>query len=130
MYLSNVYETIGKAEHQIKTIAQAGDRKQKEELKSLGKILKTMVPNRTWEEFETRFEQVHTDFSKELLQKHPNLSPSELRVCSLLKLSLSTKEIANLMQRSVRTIDNTRFSIRKKLELGAEKNLVSYLTSL
>ncbi len=130
LYLSNVYETIGKAEHQIKTIAQAGDRKQKEELKSLGKTLKKLVPSKTWEEFETRFEQVHTDFSKELLQRHPNLSPSELRVCSLLKLSLSTKEIANLTQRSVRTIDNTRFSIRKKLNLESEENLVTYLTSV
>lgn len=83
-----------------------------------------------WKEFETRFTQVHDDFHEKLIQICPELSPSELKICSLLRLNLSSKEIAELTNRSNPTIVNARSQIRKKLKLSSEDNLTSYLLSL
>ena len=92
--------------------------------------LEMRKPEEAWLEFETRFTQVHEDFHEKLLRLCPDLSPSELKVCSLLRLNLSTKEIAALTNRSKATIVNTRSIIRKKLNLVAEDNLIAFLLTL
>jgi DNA-binding CsgD family transcriptional regulator len=61
---------------------------------------------------------------------YPDLKPSELKLCSYLRLNLSTKELAEILNKSVRTIENARFSIRKKMGLGPEDNLVGKLIAL
>jgi DNA-binding CsgD family transcriptional regulator len=52
--------------------------------------------------------------NKLLLKKYPNLSLTELKLCALLVLNISSKEIGELTSRSVRTIELTRYNIRKK----------------
>jgi tetratricopeptide (TPR) repeat protein/DNA-binding CsgD family transcriptional regulator len=83
-----------------------------------------------WKEFETRFTQVHEDFSEVLLGICPDLSPVELKVCSLLRLNMSSKEIAMLTNRTTATVANTRSQIRKKLNLTTDDNLTTFLLSL
>lgn len=83
-----------------------------------------------WKEFETRFIQVHEDFSELLLGICPDLSPVELKVCSLLRLNMSSKEIAMLTNRTTATVANTRSQIRKKLNLTTDDNLTTFLLSL
>lgn len=101
-----------------------------EEFSVLIRELEVRNPNEEWKEFETRFVQVHEDFNDKLLSICPDLSPAELKVCSLLKLNMSSKEIAALTNRSKATIVNTRSQIRKKLNLAPEDNLTSFLLSL
>jgi tetratricopeptide (TPR) repeat protein len=79
------------------------------------------------QDFEGRITENNKDFFKMLLNKYPSLSPSELRLCSYLRLNLSSKEIADLQNKSVRTIETTRFSLRKKMELPEGINLTSHL---
>lgn len=62
--------------------------------------------------------------NKLLLNQYPNLSPSELKVCTLLVLNISSKEIGELIGRNVRTIEFTRYNIRKKMNLSPDENLV------
>jgi len=62
-----------------------------------------------------------------LLKKYPNLSQAELKLCALLVLNISSKEIGELTNRSIRTIEFTRFNIRKKMNLSADENLVKHL---
>ena len=81
-------------------------------------------------ELEYRVREVNGDFYKLLLTKYPDLKPSELKLCSYLRLNLSTKELAGVLNKSVRTIENTRFSIRKKMGLGPEDNLVAQLIAV
>jgi tetratricopeptide (TPR) repeat protein len=92
--------------------------------------LKKGTPESIWEEFEIRFEQVHVEFSKNLQAKFPNLTPNEIKICSFLRLSLTTKEIAMLTNRTTGTIDNARSAIRKKMDMGNDENLTSYLLSI
>jgi len=60
-------------------------------------------------------------------EKHPDLSPRELRLCAYLKMNLSTKEIAPLMNISIRGVEIGRYRLRKKLNLDREDNLINYL---
>jgi DNA-binding CsgD family transcriptional regulator len=81
-------------------------------------------------EFEYRITGGKGDFYKMLLAEYPDLRPSELKLCSYLRLNLSSKELAELLNKSGRTIENTRFSIRKKMGLKPEDNLVTHLIDL
>lgn len=83
-----------------------------------------------WKEFESRFDELNEGFITNLTDKYPNLSTTEIRLCALLRLQLSTKEIAELLQRSTRTIEHTRNSIRKKMDLQPSDNLVKHLIRL
>ena len=81
-------------------------------------------------ELENRITESNGDFYKNLLAAYPDLKPTELKLCSYLRLNLSTKELAEVLNKSVRTIENTRFSIRKKMGLGPEDNLVAELIAV
>ena len=65
--------------------------------------------------------------SRILLEKYPDLSPAELRICELLSLNMTSRAIAEKTSRSVRTIEYTRNNIRKKMKLTKADNLVSHL---
>jgi tetratricopeptide (TPR) repeat protein len=82
------------------------------------------------QEFEHRITATNEDFYQKLLGAYPDLKPSELKLCSYLRLNLSTKELAEILNKSARTIENTRFSIRKKMGLGQEDNLVGKLIAM
>lgn len=81
-------------------------------------------------ELENRITESNGDFFKNLLAAYPDLKPTELKLCSYLRLNLSTKELAEVLNKSARTIENTRFSIRKKMGLEPEDNLVAQLIAV
>jgi tetratricopeptide (TPR) repeat protein len=81
-------------------------------------------------ELENRITEANGDFFKNLLLAYPDLKPTELKLCSYLRLNLSTKELADVLNKSVRTVENTRFSIRKKMGLVPEDNLVAQLIAV
>jgi len=83
-----------------------------------------------WKNFEQQFNAMYSSFIKKLLERYPLLSKMEVRVCMLLRMNLSTKAIADLLSSSVRTIENHRLNIRKKLALAPYTNLLTFLTTL
>lgn len=83
-----------------------------------------------WEEFETRFHRVHADFNKKLLDKFPDLSANELRLCAFLKLNMNTKEIAAITYQSTNSIDTARSRLRQKLGISKDDNLVAFLNQI
>ncbi len=77
---------------------------------------------------EEEFDLIHNNFMKRLSEKHPNLSLNERIMCAYLKMNLSTKEIAPLLNISVRGVETLRYRLRKKLNLEREESLIDYLT--
>ncbi len=75
-------------------------------------------------------EKVSLEFSTILLEKYPDLSPTEIKVCVHLRMNLSSKSIAELTNRSFRTIEYTRGNIRKKMQLDPDENLVKHIILL
>lgn len=81
----------------------------------------------TWKDFEIRFHRVHVDFNKNLLEKFPDLSTNELRICAFLRLNMNSKEIAAITYQSVNSIDTARSRLRQKLGLTKDDNLIGFL---
>jgi len=98
------------------------------------KIIKTLNEDdnmdKEWENFSKHFDKVHSDFLVVLKDKHPTTSANELKLSAYLRMNLSTKEIAKLMNISVRGVDISRYRLRKKLQLATEISLFDYLISI
>jgi len=84
----------------------------------------------TWKDFEVRFQEVHADFYQKLIQKYPDLSPNELKLCAFLRLNMSTKEISTITFQSPKSISMARFRLRKKMGVRSYDNLIGYLNQL
>ncbi len=80
-----------------------------------------------WEQFSQYFDQVHANFIQRLSNTYPQLSPKDQRLCTYLRMNLSSKEIMLLMHISVRGIESSRYRLRKKLGLGSDVNLADFL---
>ncbi len=83
-----------------------------------------------WHKFEENFDLVYENFLKRLSKAYPQLNINDKRLCAYLKMGLSSKEIAPLLNMSVRSVEMTRYRLRKKMELGREINLAVYLQQL
>jgi DNA-binding CsgD family transcriptional regulator len=86
--------------------------------------------NDDWEQFAFHFDRVHVDFLKQLREKHPELSSTDHKLCAYLRMNLSTKEIAPLMNISVRGVEASRYRLRKKLGLPNDANLAEIIGSM
>ena len=96
----------------------------------IGKINKDVDHDKQWEVFETAFDEVHEDFLNRLKTRFPNLTPKELRLCAYLRMNISTKEIAPLMNISIRGVEICRYRVRKKIKIDRDTNLTSLLIDL
>ncbi len=83
-----------------------------------------------WKLFLIKFEAKHTNFFKKMKESYPNLSNNDLRLCACLRLDMGSKDIASLMNISVRAVENSRYRLRKKLNLEAQQNLTDFIINL
>ena len=74
-----------------------------------------------------RFLKVHEGFYEKLMADYPSLSPNDLRICALLRLNLSSKDIAKILHMSSPSVNVSRSRIRKKMKMPQELNLVTFL---
>ena len=104
---------------------------QKNLVTDVNKVIKSIDKNITldddWKEFEQHFDQVHGDFIKRLKATYPNLTTQETKLAAFLRVGMTTKEIANLLHNSVRSVEISRYRLRKKLQLDRETNLVDFM---
>ena len=98
----------------------------------INKLLRTISVNNTnnWEEFRLRFTAVNEKFYKKLTKKYPNLTQSDHKVCALIKLNFSSKDMARLLGISVESVHTTRYRLRKKLKLERKENLEDFIAQL
>lgn len=102
-----------------------------EQLKRLQKIIdEGMNDERDWNLFETSFNDTHESFFKKLKASHPDLVPNDLKLCAYLRMNMSSKEMASLLNISVRGVEIRRYRLRKKLEVPHDKNLVEFLIEI
>ncbi|MHA7059480.1 helix-turn-helix and ligand-binding sensor domain-containing protein [Aquimarina sp. M1] len=100
-------------------------------VKNVERIIDRNLNNKDdWKHFEEAFNSVDKDFLKKLKEKHDNLTPHDLRFCTYLRLNLSSKEIAPLLNISVRSVEIKRYRLRKKLELEHSDSLVNYILEI
>ncbi len=98
--------------------------------KILGEIAEATGGGKEWQVFQEQFEQVYHDFIQALRRQASSLTPAEIRICVLIKMNLSTKQIADLLFSSELTVKTHRTRIRKKLGMRGSDNLGSLLLAL
>lgn len=100
----------------------------KQQLNTLSRIVdQNLHIDREWEDFKRHFEEVYQDFFTNLKSHCPELSSNELKLCALLKLNMSMKEMANILGISPDSVKTARYRLRKKMGLNREENLVDFM---
>ena len=92
-------------------------------------INKNLKSNDDWDFFKKAFDHADKDFLKKLKETHPSLTHNDLRLCAYLRLNLVSKEIAPLLNISLRSVEIKRYRLRKKMNLEGGDGLVEYLMS-
>ena len=100
-------------------------------VKTALKIIDENLENSTdWNSFQKAFDNTDRDFLKKLKELHPLLTPSDLKLCAYLRLNISSKEIAPMLNISAQSVEIKRFRLRKKMDLGHEQNLTEYILNI
>ncbi len=132
MHLVQKGELLGKIKEQVVKLKKHSDGgKDVEDIKKIIRVLGDEDKIDTqWEQFTAHFDNVHSDFLSALKTTYPSLSNNELKLSAYLRMNLSTKEIAQLMNISVRGVEISRYRLRKKLEMPKEMNLYNFLVNI
>jgi hypothetical protein len=127
MHLLQKSELLTMIREELVRLRKADNDMPSEELKKLIRILnQESKMDKDWDQFAAYFDTTHSDFLKAIKEVHPLLSVHELKLCAYLKMNLSSKEIAQLLNISVRGVEVSRYRLRKKLLLPTEINLFDY----
>jgi ligand-binding sensor domain-containing protein/DNA-binding CsgD family transcriptional regulator len=129
MHIVHSFETLQKVKSDLYAALEAVQ--DPEARNHLKKILRAIageltVENR-WEQFEHHFNQIHQDFLARLRREYPGLTHNDIKLISYLKLNLATKEIAPLLNLTVRGVEASRYRIRKKMNLDPHINLTDFI---
>jgi len=99
-----------------------------EDIKSAINLIDTNLNNnKDWKFFKQAFNNVDKDFLDKIKLEHPDLTPNDLRFCAYLRLNLSSKEIAPLLNISTKSVETKRYRLRKRLKLNHDDSLVNYI---
>jgi len=95
-------------------------------------VLKSISNNKSdnWKEFKLRFTAVNETFYHKITTMYPKLSQADQKICALIKLNFSSKEMSRLLGISVESVHTTRYRVRKKMKLDRAVNLEEYISSL
>jgi DNA-binding CsgD family transcriptional regulator len=132
MHIIQKNNSLNKVKTDLKNMVSAVEDDQvKNRLNSaIKRVNKEIDSEKQWLVFDTHVEQVHQDLFKALKLKCPELSPRELKLCAYLRMNISSKEIATLMNISTRGVEISRYRIRKKLGLDRNANLTEFMLSI
>lgn len=124
-YLLNRQDYVDSVIDRLKNVsAEAAD---DAEMSKMLDDIRTNIRESMKDEFSVLFQTLHHDFYKNLYAMHGNLTPNEKRLCTFIRLNLSSKEISNITQQSVKAIEIARSRIRVKFGLDRKDNLNAYL---
>ena len=84
----------------------------------------------TDKDFEENFNLVYDNFTQKLMEQFPDLKKNDLKLCVYLRMGLSSKEMASLLNTSVRSIETARYRLRKKLNIGSGDNLLEFISEI
>lgn len=131
MSLAHKNETLQTVKRELQNIQQLLSKASADARKAIlelqGKVTVDIKSDQVLKRVEEEFDLVHNDFIKKLRHDYPDLTNNEVLMCAYIKMNLSTKEIAPLLNISVRGVETMRYRIRKKFNLGREDSLSEFL---
>jgi ligand-binding sensor domain-containing protein/DNA-binding CsgD family transcriptional regulator len=119
------------SEELLKIKDSTGKKLPEYQLTKIQKVINEGMDNeRDWNLFEKSFNEAHENFFKKLSAHHPDLVPNDLKLCAYLRMNMSSKELASLLNITLRGVEIRRYRLRKKLDIPHDTNLVKFLIEL
>ena len=129
--LSTYKDAIQKLGDQLTNLINSNNQVESNQLFSIEKKLKTIFSEKEiWNDFKIQFEKTRPGFFVKLKEIAPNLSVNELKHCSYILANLRTKDVANLINVSPRSVETARYRIKKKLFLSKDDSLFDFLQNV
>ncbi len=132
MLLARKRELISEIKDELKDLKEAA--RNENNRNTVRNIIRKITRHLNDEEyikvFETNFERVHKEFFDELKSLFPDLSAKEMRLCALVRMNLTNKEIAPILNISIRGVETARYRLRKRLTIDHDENMVAFLENL
>ena len=124
--LLEIMDTITKASHEIKSNSDSTGVLSR--LSKLERNIRQNIENdNNWKKFEENFDLVYENYLKRLGEMYPELNTSDKKLCAYLKMDLSSKDIAPLLNMSIRSVETNRYRLRKKFNIDRDTNLSEFL---
>ncbi|MDX8341213.1 PAS domain S-box protein [Draconibacterium sp. IB214405] len=131
LQLSQKNELLTKAVHLLQSEESLQAKKASSLIKKLKDLLQAnAVQPVDWSMVENQVEKIHPGFLDRLQKRHPKVSVNDKKLCSYIRLGLSSKEIAGLLNITSKSVEISRVRLRKKLGINAKIRLVNYLEQL
>ncbi|WP_418262693.1 triple tyrosine motif-containing protein [Flavobacterium faecale] len=127
MSLNSKNELLAFIQEDLKNTSESESRSVKSVISTINK---NITGKDSWSVFQEAFDKADKDFLKKVKEAHPSLTANDLRLCAYLRLNLSSKEIAPLLNISVRSVEIKRYRLRKKMDLTHEQGLVEYILTV
>ncbi len=128
MQMGHKNEVMQKLKDGLKDLRQEQSETNLKKLRGLENLVNfEMQDENNWEQFRVYFDQVNHNFTESLLKKHPNLTTNDIRTCILIKLNLSIKEMAALLNISTQGVEKSKYRLKKRLNLSIEDDLTEFL---
>lgn len=131
LHLVQKNEVLKQLKSELKGISTTHDAEINRKVKDLSiHIQQNLQIQKEIDEFQTKVDQTYDEFFKKLKIRFPSLTKNEERLCALLRLELSTKEIATLNNISVKAVEMSRYRLRKKCGIENSEGLPKYLQNI
>lgn len=130
-YLIHKNEILTELQNEINDIKENSSKYPVKNLRNMEKIITEGLDTQTddWKNAMNNLKLSQQGFFKKLMERFPDLTPNDLRLCSYLRMNFSTKEIARLLNNSPRAVEISRYRLRKKMNLKHDVNLTEFLMS-
>lgn len=132
MLLVKKHELLSEMSEDLKNLKDAvsNDRARQAVRELQRKINQNLQSEEHLKVFEANFERVHSEFFSQLRSSFPDLTQKELQLCAFVKMNLTNKEIASILNLSVRGIETARYRLRKRLGISHEQDMTDFLEKL
>ena len=131
LQLSQKNELLSKITNHIgKMKGNAGGAHQKQMDQIMNLIEADSELSLDWTMIENQVEKIHPGFTDRLQTKHPGISAKERKMCTYMRLGLSSKEISGLLNMAPKSVEIARVRLRKKMKLSSKMRLLNYLNQL
>lgn len=129
--LKSYLQIINPIKEDLKNAIELPESEQKNKIKNIYQHLQnnTHIFNNA-ENLNKQIDKVYKDFLNRLEEKYPELTKAEKKLCTLLYINMSSKEIATITNTTIRTIETSRYRLRKKFNLSRDEDIVSFLQKI
>ncbi|MFK7921932.1 MAG: two-component regulator propeller domain-containing protein, partial [Bacteroidia bacterium] len=131
LQIAHKNEILNSLKGQLKTIELPSEEKAAKNLRRvLREINSELKEESYWDQFQLIFNQTHTHFVERLQKLHPQLSNNEKRLCCFIRIQLSNREIASILNVTINAVEQAKYRMKKKLNISKEDKLADYLRTI